>query len=583
MIKKIRANFGIDSAYVAVIMIGILLTRFSTIGQPLIERHDFRQTQTAYQTLTLARGQGSLFHPKLPIFGSPWEVPFEFPLFQLCASYIYRIFNLGIDESNRVTSLIFFVLCLIPLYLLSKRIMSRLATFGVLIFFSFSPFALQWSRASLIEYCALFFSLFFAVFLLKTWESPKLVNSLLALIFGIIAGAVKATTFAPMLLFAAILIVFYLETPKTFISKKLPIVLIGVPSLTALILARIWTNWADKIRKDNPASSWLSEEKLRPWTYGTLEQRKIATNWNIVLDRIDHLLLGHISAIAILAIAVLFPRIRTRILSTLGVALITVLIFFNLYVVHDYYLVAISALIVMSLGVCLDELSSFYSKKNLKFMITLLTCCLPLGLSLGLERGYWGSAFKNYPKQDSELKHLSSASQFVFSSFGGWNPVLLYYADRQGMMLDPRSTTLEYLKNLPDLNKYDFYYGPPDRQDVMQIRGWYLPIGVQTTRIDDQLSAFDRWGLTFGTAPIQKTDFNSRRTISCNSSESFSLSNFAPGTIISTTSDKSNSLQFASGLQQVPVGNQIRILNNFDKVKYGDITCTGDGSVVFSW
>ena len=53
-----------------------------TLGRPLLERHSFRQTQTAL-TARIFHEQGiDLLHPKLPVLGAPFEVPFEFPLFQ---------------------------------------------------------------------------------------------------------------------------------------------------------------------------------------------------------------------------------------------------------------------------------------------------------------------------------------------------------------------------------------------------------------------------------------------------------------------------------------------------------------------
>jgi hypothetical protein len=50
-----------------------------TLGRPLLERHAFRQTQTAH-TARIYHEQGiDLLHPKLPVLGEPYEVPFEFP------------------------------------------------------------------------------------------------------------------------------------------------------------------------------------------------------------------------------------------------------------------------------------------------------------------------------------------------------------------------------------------------------------------------------------------------------------------------------------------------------------------------
>ena len=154
-VKFSKQHFKDHQLWATLFLLGVVVffwtIQIPTLNQALIEMHGFRQTQTAYQSLTLSRGFGSLLHPKLPIFGSPWEVPFEFPLFQYSAAILIKDFGLGADAANRLASLIWFTLCLIPLWCLARRLLGSLASSGVVIFFLFNPFSLQWSRASLIE------------------------------------------------------------------------------------------------------------------------------------------------------------------------------------------------------------------------------------------------------------------------------------------------------------------------------------------------------------------------------------------------------------------------------------------------
>ena len=59
----------------AVLLVFTVLIHLPTFDQPLVERHNFRQTQTAF-TARIYHEQGiDLFHPKLPVLGPPWEVP----------------------------------------------------------------------------------------------------------------------------------------------------------------------------------------------------------------------------------------------------------------------------------------------------------------------------------------------------------------------------------------------------------------------------------------------------------------------------------------------------------------------------
>jgi hypothetical protein len=55
---------------------------FSTLNQPLIDRHEFRQTQTALSALFMQPGLEGLLNYETPVLGAPWSIPFEFPLFQ---------------------------------------------------------------------------------------------------------------------------------------------------------------------------------------------------------------------------------------------------------------------------------------------------------------------------------------------------------------------------------------------------------------------------------------------------------------------------------------------------------------------
>ncbi len=65
--------------------------RLPHLDQPLLERHAFRQTQTAYPALPY-HGRGiSLLHPLLPILGPPFEVSLEFALLQALGSLVMNL------------------------------------------------------------------------------------------------------------------------------------------------------------------------------------------------------------------------------------------------------------------------------------------------------------------------------------------------------------------------------------------------------------------------------------------------------------------------------------------------------------
>jgi hypothetical protein len=69
-----------------VLALGILALIFNVwavfVGfhHSLYDRHGFRQTQTALNVESMLRGDGFL-HYDTPVFGPPWALPFEFPLY----------------------------------------------------------------------------------------------------------------------------------------------------------------------------------------------------------------------------------------------------------------------------------------------------------------------------------------------------------------------------------------------------------------------------------------------------------------------------------------------------------------------
>lgn len=567
----------------ALFTFAILITRWNTLTQPLVERHDFRQTQTAFTTLTMANNAGGLFSSKLPIFGAPWELPFEFPLFQFFASIVYELFGTDIDFANRITSLVFFCLCLWPIYAIALRFFSRIGAAVSCAFFAFSPLAIQWSRASLIEYCVLFFGLVFVLYSLKYWEKPTILSFTLASIFGGIAGVVKVTTLLPMVVF----LLFAILTKKEFLtqlrSSRVKVLGIFLCLLISLSLAQAWALFSDQIRYNNPATRWLTQSELENWTYGTLDQRKVISNWQVIYDRVDSLIVPNHFLVILLVLSVAFAKSRRIALSSIAPVLVTVSIFFNLYLVHDYYLIAISVFFAFVLGSVTDSLTDFLKTHRFRTVKISLAILMILGYSLHSSRGYWESAYVQYSRSESELALLSRPDQQAFVSWDGWNPLILYYANRKGMMLDYRSTTINYLRNLKDLEFYDFYAGNPDRPDVMQIRGLYSPVGRYTTRIDDEIKDFENYGIVFSRDLLVSTT-RTTRTIPCDGATVLNLREFPIGTVLQTSplgTAKEFSVSF--NRQTVPIGSSIKILSVLPRENTGKLVCGGGGFVRFRW
>ena len=78
-----------------------LVMHLPTLSAPLVDRHPFRQTQTAFTARIFHEDGIDLLHPKLPILGAPWEVPFEFPAYQAVAAVVMDV---GVPEDTALRS-----------------------------------------------------------------------------------------------------------------------------------------------------------------------------------------------------------------------------------------------------------------------------------------------------------------------------------------------------------------------------------------------------------------------------------------------------------------------------------------------
>ena len=164
-----------------------------TLSAPLLEAHPFRQTQTAWTAREFHEGGFDLLHPKLPVFGEPFEAPFEFPLYQALAALPMEL-GLAEDTALRLTSLVCFVLTALLIWGLVRYVAGPVSGVAALVAFVFTPLALLWSRTSMIEYLATAGAVGFAFALVLWRDRRRPVFVALALAAGLVGMLVKPTT-----------------------------------------------------------------------------------------------------------------------------------------------------------------------------------------------------------------------------------------------------------------------------------------------------------------------------------------------------------------------------------------------------
>jgi hypothetical protein len=425
----------------AVLLLCAVLIHVPTLGAPLLDRHPFRQTQTAF-TARIYHEEGiDLFHPKLPILGEPWEVPFEFPLFQAAAAVVMDV-GVPEDTALRLTGLASFVLAAGLLWLLVRGQAGWLGATAALTVFLFSPLGISWGRAALIEYSALAASFGFALAGLRWRNSGSKRWFALAFVLGCIAALVKITTALFWVGPFALLAVSRDDDRGTHRTWAAAWVL----SIAPILAGVAWTRHADAIKAASDGTAWLTSSGLMAWNFGTLEQRLTLDQWGSIYTSVV-VLAGAIALPFLVYPAIRFALARRQIRFWSWVVATVVgpiVVFFNLYHVHDYYAIAVSGSIAALAGLGIAGLALVRTWLS---GLLLTGAALAWGATMVLQVPYWSRTYD--PTADPEgvlslaaqIERETAVGQRVVILDRDWTPSILYYAHRWGVMVNGHETT----------------------------------------------------------------------------------------------------------------------------------------------
>jgi len=491
-----RISRGVRDWAIALTVLAIALSlHLWSFRTRLLGPHSFRQTQTAFQAREFAEHGIDLLHPRLPVLGPPWEVPFEFPVFQAIASVPIRL-GLSVDTSMRLTALACFAASAVLLFGLMRYVASRAAAFGALVAFALSPFALVWAGASLMEYLVTACVLAFLWTGIAWRDTDKLGLAIIAVAAGSLGMAVKGTTAW------AYLIPFLLYRSKNEIpgirnwlrTRASPRV--WAVAATPLIAGLVWTRHADAIKDASPATRWLTTNQLTDWNFGTLQQRLEGANWALVGDRIESLLVGRYVWAGLIIIAVIFAQRREFWIGMVLAVVLPVVVFFNLFVVHDYYLIAVTPGVAALLGLSTDLIWRHGSKRIPVALLIFGLAALWLAPLYWTTKNYWRDVAFHPRKSGYEIvaaalirRGVPTNEPLVLQGLN-WDPTTLYYAHRRGLMLDPRIATPAVAHLLRSHGFHYWYAARPTapENDLLRTWPWIASTGRQTYRMSQSAS-----------------------------------------------------------------------------------------------
>lgn len=428
---------------VAIGGIGLLVAavlHLPTLGQPLLEVHPFRQTQTAFTALIFHEQGIDLLHPKLPVLGAPWEVPLELPLFQALASLLMDA-GLGPDAASRAMGLLMFLVTAVLTWTLARRAGGRLVGLIALGAFLLSPLALLWSRAALIEYLATALGLGYVLMSLSwTARSGSWVRWSSMITLGALAMMVKVTTGALYLIPIVVMGTIALRAMRSRQALTVRVVVLASLALIVPMCAGLlWTRHADEIKAASEFTVQFTSANLTAWNFGTLAQKLDIGAWAEYLGRANILAYGGLLVVwTPLTIA---AGLRS---STWGLAISSVVavwaapvVFTNLYFVHDYYLTAPSPFVAIGFGLGLDWLRrNEWSVGRVHLRGTLVAAICLFFWAAAVVRGfsYWGVQYQGTVDSEgaliaaADIARETAAGERVVVTSRDWSPAAPYYA-----------------------------------------------------------------------------------------------------------------------------------------------------------
>lgn len=425
----------------------LLMSRLPGLGDPLLDLHHFRQTQTALSAYWFAREGFTLPAYPLPVLGHPWTAPMEFPTYQLVVAALYST-GLPLDLAARGFALVSFgAACVVFLGLLRRLEAPRVGLVAAGILALGSPFALVWSRAALIEFTAVLLGVLYlacAAAIRPGSASWARVGATAAI--GALAAATKITTFTVFWPAVALLGILTLRaswrskssSPRAWFASLAGW---GVVLALPLVAAVLWTAVSDTIKAASPFTTWLTSGNLAAWNFGSFAQRLEVENWAIIGKRVHGQVTPWVWPLIPLGVVAIFrapSRAAAVGLGLLAGAVGTVTVFFNLYVVHDYYLCACVLPLWLAAGAGVGELA-----RLLRTRFAAATLCVALALSLGLaslRASVVKLAYKDTTKEEiylfaKQVRAMVPPSTEILIFGDDWNPRLPYYTERKALMV----------------------------------------------------------------------------------------------------------------------------------------------------
>lgn len=447
-------------AAAALAVAGYVALRYA--GQALLDMYFFRQTQTALTSYWFVK-EGYKLAYITPVAGSPWSIPFEFPIYQALVAVIVQLTGAPMDSVGRLLSFAFLLGCLHPAHQIARRLCFAPAT--VLVFAALlltSPLYLYWGRTFMIETAATYFAIAALPWLIDiVREGPKPRPVLLFAVFLALGLLQKVTTALPVAAFAGVVWLVHLVATAGWSAPFRPRVIVGAAIALGLPLAvgAAWAVYSDHIKSLNAFGRYLTSDALSAWNWGTLSQRLSAPLYVEVMGArlLGRNAAGALGCLLLLAgLATASRTVRMTVLSGIVLGLGPLLLFTNLHIQHDYYQTSCAIFLIGALAVSIGEgLPRLMSVRGAVVAVTSAIMVVNLDTFV---RIYWPMTEVRFTETNHRDMAIGMTLRRIvpedrgFIAFGNeWNSSFAYIAQRKSFTVVPWFADFDQVWARPEL------------------------------------------------------------------------------------------------------------------------------------
>jgi hypothetical protein len=443
--------------------VGAVIFWLATSWQPLIDQHEFRQTQTAITSLYLQPSIKGLLNYETPVLGSPWSIPLEFPLYQFLVYWLARLLPLPLDGAGRLLSALFGFLCIFPAQgLMQLFCIKKNGQYCFFALYFSSSIYLYWNRTFMIESTALFFTLsslyLYAKIRFSSGQPRKpfgdsLVNYILffmALLLGLLT---KVTTILPSFMLISFDLMFSTVVRLPLFGRTSALswrntIVCSICLIVSFIVLKSWLVHSDSLKSMNQIGQSLTSEALTAWNYGTLKQRFGEEMWRSVVIRRMLTPIGFVPAIFLIFVPICASLSKHKafkieivfILVCIFLSLAPLLLFANLHIVHNYYQCANQVFVLMALAASFSEAIETVNGSRMKSMIFLSVCIFMAGslIDFSYSSGYLrASTMRNSSKLEAGrfIQDNTKSESAILVIGDDWSSAFSYHSRRRSLTL----------------------------------------------------------------------------------------------------------------------------------------------------